>query len=96
MNRGLNEAKSDLICFHSADDMVAPEFFEQTVGMLEKYPEAGLCCSFFSEFRPSTGEVNYGRRNWSIEPRYLSPPELARLPIAGGFPATVRFIRVRQ
>lgn len=86
VNRGLTAATSDLVCFHSADDAIAPEFFEQTVGMLEKHPEAGLCCSFFSKFKSSTGEVDDGRRYWSSEPAYLSPHDLARLRIAGGIP----------
>lgn len=85
-NRGLREAQGELVCFHSADDFMAPIFFEFSVGMLELSPIAGLCTSFFSHFRDSDKTTFLGTLPWGDEPTYLRPAELMRLKIRGGIP----------
>jgi glycosyltransferase involved in cell wall biosynthesis len=45
LNRGLAEAKGDLIAFPGADDFIFPDFLETAAGLLERYPEAGLAAA---------------------------------------------------
>ena len=44
-NRGAKEASCQYIYFAAADDTIAPNFFEETLRVLEQYPQAGLCSS---------------------------------------------------
>jgi glycosyltransferase involved in cell wall biosynthesis len=41
-NRGINEAKSELIAFLDADDAWMPNYLETILRLREKYPDAGL------------------------------------------------------
>lgn len=41
-NNGVKEAKHELIAFLDADDWWAPTYLEEMLGMVEKYPDAGL------------------------------------------------------
>lgn len=53
VNRGIEEAQSELLAFCSADDFVLPHFFQKAVTFLSEHPEVGLCtgntCHFESE-----------------------------------------------
>lgn len=86
INRGLREATSDLVCFHSADDFIVPTFFQFSVGMLERCLNAGMCCSYFNSFMDSTKIANLGHLPWSDSPTYLSPEDLIRLNVGGNIP----------
>ena len=46
MNRAFAEVKGDYVSFVAADDKVLPGFFEKSIIMLEKYPEAGMCVTY--------------------------------------------------
>jgi glycosyltransferase involved in cell wall biosynthesis len=41
--KGLEYATSDYIIFNGADDYLLPGFFEKTLTLLSKHPEAGVC-----------------------------------------------------
>lgn len=41
-NRGVTESKSDLIAFLDADDEWLPNFLETILGLVERFPDAGL------------------------------------------------------
>lgn len=43
INRLIEMASGDYIYLSAADDMVLPGFFEKSMALLAKYPEAGLC-----------------------------------------------------
>lgn len=43
VNRLLEMAKGDYVCYASADDKVLPGFFEKSMNLLSQYPQAGLC-----------------------------------------------------
>lgn len=43
MNKGLEEARGDFIYFAASDDQALPGFFEKTMALLERFPNAGLC-----------------------------------------------------
>lgn len=47
-NRGIEEAKADLIAFLDADDEWAPNFLEAILRLRERYPEAGAYSTAYS------------------------------------------------
>lgn len=55
-NRGIEEAKYDLIAFLDADDEWKPEYLEMQYRMYAKYPECSVfACNY--EFQDQTGKV---------------------------------------
>lgn len=55
-NRGIEEAKSDLIAFLDADDEWKPEYLATQYHLYQKYPECSVyACNY--EFRDSKGKV---------------------------------------
>jgi glycosyltransferase involved in cell wall biosynthesis len=44
LNRGISEAHGKYVYFAAADDMVYPDFFRNTLALLEKYPKAPFAC----------------------------------------------------
>jgi glycosyltransferase involved in cell wall biosynthesis len=91
--RGFDESTGDFVIFHSADDVLSPNFVEKTAKMLEENPKAGLCTSYFSNFSDSTGQADDGRLNWSDVPCYLSPNDLCGLRIKGYIPGHASLYR---
>ena len=51
-NRGIDEAKTDLIAFLDADDEWLPEFLETVIRLRDRYPEAG---AFATAYRVDKG-----------------------------------------
>ena len=45
INKFLNLSRGDYVYVGAADDRVLPGFFEKSMRMLTKYPNAGLCCA---------------------------------------------------
>jgi glycosyltransferase involved in cell wall biosynthesis len=85
-NRGLAAASGKYVTFHSAKNRLAPHFLERTLAMLEQYPSAGLCCSFFAHLDFNTGNVGAGDLGWSNVPHFFPPLELAHINMGGGIP----------
>lgn len=57
-NRGIHEAKYDLIAFLDADDEWKPEYLETQYNLYQKYPECSVyACGY--EFRNSNGNINH-------------------------------------
>lgn len=83
-SRALSMASGDYICGASADDRILPGFFEKSMSLLARYPQAGLCCSYPTALDDRTGVVHENRLYWSDGPRYFSPDELAEA-IQGGY-----------
>lgn len=52
-NRGINEAKADLIAFLDADDEWKPDFLEEILELKNKYPKAGVYTTAYSIYLPS-------------------------------------------
>jgi glycosyltransferase involved in cell wall biosynthesis len=46
-NRGIREAKCDLVAFLDADDEWLPFFLDTVVGLRARYPEAGICATAY-------------------------------------------------
>ena len=82
-NRALALGSGDYVYSAAADDRVGPGFFEKTMQMLEKHPDAGLCCSDPATF-DHTGFISMDERRFSDHPCYLSPESLAAI-LKGGF-----------
>lgn len=55
-NRGIEEAKADLVAFLDADDEWTPSFLETVFRLREKYPEAGIYVTAYLFCNPK-GEV---------------------------------------
>ncbi|MBI1883191.1 MAG: glycosyltransferase family 2 protein [Chlamydiae bacterium] len=83
-NYALRVATSDYVYFAAADDKVLPGFFEKSMTLLEKYPQAGLCCSDAASFCNDSTVLKEWKLLWSHESCYLKPAELAKV-IQGGF-----------
>lgn len=69
-------AGGDFIYSASADDRILPGFFEKSVDVLSRFPQAALCFSDPATF--VTGQqLRENRMRLSTEPRYFSPDSLA-------------------
>ena len=79
VSRGLELASGDYFGGAASDDLVLPGFFEKSMALLEKHPEAGLCCTI-GDWR----ELHTGL-NWHVGvgmadlPAYLSPDRMMEL-----------------
>ncbi len=51
INRGIQEAQSELLAFCSADDFILPGFFEKTTSFLKQHPEVGICTGKTCHFK---------------------------------------------
>jgi glycosyltransferase involved in cell wall biosynthesis len=77
-NTAIKYVTSEYIYFASANDMVLPEFFEKSMGLLERYPNAGICCSDPAILADS-GLVIGRSLYWAKESCFLSPEKLINL-----------------
>lgn len=87
VNTAMHAATGDLIVVRAADDLDYPGYYEVAAGMLERYPQAGMCCgdmAFFGEDRDVFQVESLGI---TPEAAYLSPEQmvenLKRDPIYG-------------
>jgi glycosyltransferase involved in cell wall biosynthesis len=77
INRCLEVATGDYIYSAAADDKVLPGFFEKSMGLLSRYPAAGLSCSDITVFDGRRYIDN--RMFLSLEARYFSPKEIFKI-----------------
>jgi len=76
VNSGLKQATSEYVYAIAADDRILPTFFEESVDLLEQYPQAGLCSSdmgCMDNHGNTTGEYRAGVVD---QASFLSPPEI--------------------
>jgi len=78
-NRGLREASGQYIYFAAADDTVFPGFFENSMRLLAKYPNAGLCSLMMKTICADGTNVRMPLKNPSPVECYLNPVECLRL-----------------
>ncbi|OGW83520.1 MAG: hypothetical protein A2987_03895 [Omnitrophica bacterium RIFCSPLOWO2_01_FULL_45_10] len=86
-NNAKEIARGDYIYYAAADDRILPGFFEKSMGLLSKYPEAGLCCSDPGVIDGLTGIVKEIRMHWGDKSSYFSPAGFAKI-IRGGYIAS--------
>jgi Glycosyl transferase family 2/HEAT repeats len=79
IQRGIEACSGDYVYCTSADDLVLPGFFEKSMNLLARHPEAGLCCAHCSTLDGVTEEVHENRYDWSESPCYFSPQALANI-----------------
>lgn len=80
MNRGAQLAVGRFLGFPAADDFVLPGFYEKTVAVFERHPQAGLCCAYDSFQFGDAGEVQPNPSGWPADRAdYYPPDEVARL-----------------
>jgi hypothetical protein len=78
VNRAVRLAKGDYLYIPSANDLVLPGFFERSLALLDRFPEAAMSCT---DGR-SVDLLRSGREwdmttGWLDFPGYLSPESLA-------------------
>ena len=79
IKRGLQACSGEYVYCTSADDLVLPGFFEKSMRLLARHPQAGLCFAHCSTLDGVTGEVEENRFDWGDSPRYFSPQALAKI-----------------
>lgn len=79
LNRALKEVSSEYVTFPSADNSIMPGMYEESLSLLEKHPEAGLCCSDPYYFDTKTGEKYLRTLNLSPVACYFSPNNVEAL-----------------
>jgi glycosyltransferase involved in cell wall biosynthesis len=85
VRRGLEASTGDWVYFASANDLVLPGFFEKSLSLAARLPEAGLCCGDFAVFFDAATAV-VKKLGWAAEAGYLSPADLAaRIRRKGGY-----------
>ncbi|MBI2901278.1 MAG: glycosyltransferase family 2 protein [Planctomycetes bacterium] len=77
VNRGLQIAAGDFIYPASSDDRVLPGLFEESMRLLTRHPQAGLCCSDPAWFNEMTGRMSTSVYEWAAVPTYLPPADVA-------------------
>lgn len=72
----LNLAGGDYVFGIAADDKILPGFFEKSMELLERYPQAGLCCvdPVFTDNDGNT--IGEDKFCLSDKPCYISPEEM--------------------
>src|SRR5438876_6501716 len=85
IDRGIGLARGDYLAFAAADDEVAPGFFEKSLTLLAKHPEAALSATI-NEFREAHTGVNWLWGAGIVEsPTYLSPARMVECERKGKF-----------
>lgn len=79
LNRALDEVKSTYVTFPSADNWVMPGMYEESLKLLQKHPEAGLCCSDPFYYCEKTKKTTLNKLDLSTSPSYFSPGEVEKL-----------------
>ncbi|MBI5195211.1 MAG: glycosyltransferase [Nitrospirae bacterium] len=76
LKRILQHTTGEYIHFFSADDRIFPMFYENTMNLLARYPDAGLCCSDFATLDGITGTISEKCFNIVDAPCCFSPSEI--------------------
>jgi glycosyltransferase involved in cell wall biosynthesis len=74
-NRGLEIASGEYIYFAAADDILYDNFFDLSMRLLAKYPQAGLCSSMGKSIYPDGSSVETPLKNPSPVECYITPLE---------------------
>jgi len=77
INRAIAESTGDYLCFCSADDEVLPGLIEQSLSLLEKYPEAGACTALVRVMGSAGEDQGVYQPLVVAEEKCFIPPALA-------------------
>jgi len=85
VNRGIDLARGDYVFSAAADDEIVPGFFEKSLVLLAKHPQAALCCTI-GDYRETETGLNW---HWGVgvvdRPSYLSPEAIVEAERKGRF-----------
>ena len=80
VNEFVREAKTDYITVLAADDIILPGHFEQSLGLLGKHPNAGLCSAVSYTESDQGSYATPGRASFPTDiPEYLDPARILSL-----------------
>ena len=79
LNRGLREANGEYVCFPAADRVALPGYFEMSMAMLERYPQAGLSFGTPAWVDGLQGEFRQAASPKLSEAAYLDPSQVVGL-----------------
>jgi glycosyltransferase involved in cell wall biosynthesis len=83
LNRGTELARGDYVIFPAADDEIRPGLFEKSLPLLEKHPEAALCCTVSEWHDMASGLSWHMAAGMADQPSFLPPQRLVELGRAG-------------
>ena len=73
---GLALCKGDYVFIPAADDLVLPGYFEKALALLNRYPDAGICCSLANLIDADGKDLGpYRTPAVRDRPSYLAPTE---------------------
>lgn len=75
--RAYTEVQGEYFCPIAADDFPLPGYFERSMQVLRRYPEAAFCCSYHTTMDGETGEIQPSTLPWSHKDCYFTPREIA-------------------
>jgi len=79
VNRGLALAAGDYIYFSASDDEVLPGFFEKSLDVLARHPEAALSCTVSEWHDVPTGLRWHMAAGFAEKSSYFSPEQMVRM-----------------
>jgi glycosyltransferase involved in cell wall biosynthesis len=78
MNRGVELTRTRWLVTSAADDYVLPGFYEKSLAMLERHPEAGLSFANDAFQFGESGEVQSNFSGWPAEAAFYDPEGVCR------------------
>lgn len=85
VNRGIDLARGEYVFSAAADDEIVPGFFEKSLSLLAKHPQAALSCTI-GDYREDATGLNW---HWGVgvvdKPSYLSPEAMVEAERRGRF-----------
>lgn len=78
LNTLLQEARGEYCHFCASDDVIAPEFYEKTLGELLKDPGKGIAFSHQAILYHDTGDIFHRPLNPTANPLHLTPTQMIR------------------
>ncbi len=79
LNRGLELARGELVCFPAADDELQPGFVEKSLRLLAQHPQAALSCTVCRWCFVDSGLSWLMGAGMAQQAGYLSPDQLVEL-----------------
>jgi glycosyltransferase involved in cell wall biosynthesis len=79
LNRGLELARGDYVCFPAADDELQPGYVEKSLRLLAEHPQAGLSCTVCRWCYVDSGLTWLMGAGMAERPCYLAPDDLVQL-----------------
>jgi glycosyltransferase involved in cell wall biosynthesis len=86
VRKGLSLVRGDYVFLPSADDEVVPGLFEASMGLLARFPQAGLCCTVSTWRIPERGLEWHMGTGFAAQRCYLSPDDVVGVGRRGRLP----------